>query len=173
MSPADYVPSVALILIIFRQIRPRPLAAWMLWMPLLVVAVIAALFLQSIPTKGNDLALAVICGLVGLALGVLCAIFTTVYPGPNGKPYARIGILAAFFWIVGVGARLGFAFYAENGGGENVYRFTVANHLTVAAWAPALVLMALLEVIGRSGGLGWRGYGRRLLGIGRTVATAD
>ncbi|MGA7361630.1 MAG: hypothetical protein WBZ07_01595 [Candidatus Dormiibacterota bacterium] len=79
------------------------------------------------------------------------------------------GILAAFFWIVGVGARLAFAFYAENGGGESVYRFTVANHLTTSVWAPALNLMALLEVLGRSGGLGRRGYGRKLLHRGGTT----
>ncbi len=173
MSPADYLPSIVLILIVLRQVQPRRLAWWMVWLPLLVVGVIAALLLHRIPTSGNDLALIVVCSVTGLALGVLCAVFTHVYPGPGGNPYARVGLWAAIVWIVGVGARLAFAAYAEDGGGQNVYRFTVAHGLTIAAWGPALILMALLEVVGRSGGLAWRGYGQRVLGLGRTVSPVE
>ncbi len=47
-------------------------------------------------------------------------------PGPGDIFYAKAGWLAAFFWILGVSARLGFALYAKNDGGISIARFSAS-----------------------------------------------
>ncbi|MGH7643684.1 MAG: hypothetical protein ACRENX_11880 [Candidatus Dormibacteria bacterium] len=59
-------------------------------------------------------------------MGALRANFTTVNPGPGDIFYAKAGWLAAFFWILGVSARLGFALYAKNDGGISIARFSAS-----------------------------------------------
>ena len=52
--------------------------------------------------------------------------------------------------MVGIGARLGFAWAASNGSGAAIERFSAAHSITsVNAWVAALFLMALAEVVTR------------------------
>jgi glycerol-3-phosphate acyltransferase PlsY len=70
--------------------------------------------------------------------------------GADAVALARAGVVAAILWIVGIGARLGFALYSSHGGGPAIARFSVAHDITSsAAWVAALVMMALAEVIAR------------------------
>jgi hypothetical protein len=47
---------------------------------------------------------------------------------------------------------MAFAIWASNGGGPALGRFSAAHHITSAtAWTAALVLMALAEVLVRTG----------------------
>jgi hypothetical protein len=53
-------------------------------------------------------------------------------------------------WIAGVSARMVFYFAATHGAGPAIARFSIAHHITVsAAWTPALVMMALADVLTR------------------------
>ena len=57
---------------------------------------------------------------------------------------------AAILWVVGIGARKGFACAASHGSGPAIERFSVAHSITsVDAWVAALFLMALAEVVTR------------------------
>jgi hypothetical protein len=158
MSLSDYLLSGLLILVVFRQIRGRRLAGLMLYLPLVLVAAAAVSYLHGIATTGNDLPLVLDGAAVGLALGTLCAIFTRVYPGPGGVPYAKATWLAVVFWILGVSARLAFALYAQNGGGAQIAQFSSQHQLSLNAWAPCLIVMALVEVVSRTAVLVLRGY---------------
>ncbi|MGA9921544.1 MAG: DUF1453 domain-containing protein [Candidatus Dormiibacterota bacterium] len=158
MPLSEYLLSGLLILVVVRQIRGRRLAGLMLYLPLVLVAVAAVSYLHGIPTTGNDLLLVLGGAAVGLALGTICAVFTKVYPGPGGVPYAKATWPAVVFWILGVSARLAFALYAKNGGGTQIAQFSSQHQLTIDAWAPCLIVMALVEVVSRTVVLVLRGY---------------
>ncbi len=154
MNLTDTLISLALVSLVLRQLRARPLtAAGLLW-PLPLVLYAALTNLRALPT-GAGLDFTLLLGLIGLGLGLLCGLFTRVYAG-KGAVLARATGLAAALWIVGVGSRLGFAFYAEHGGGAAIARLSDQLHLTQGAWVAGLLLMSLAEVLGRSATLLWR-----------------
>jgi hypothetical protein len=150
MTTTDYLLSAALVLIVLRQLRGRRLAGATLYLPLAIAAYAAFEYLHGIPTAGHDAALIGACLGVGLTLGVLCGLFTLVYPDANGTPYARATAIAAVLWIAGVSGRLAFAYYAEHGGGRAIASFSLHHALTPSVWPTALILMALAEVASRT-----------------------
>jgi hypothetical protein len=118
---------------------------------LVATVFVAAQFLHAIPTAGNDLLLIVGLACVGTALGVGAGLVTTVrLDGVNA--FAKAGLIAAVLWVVGIGARMGFALWVGHGGQAAVARFSVFHHITSgSAWGAAFVLMAMAEVASRTG----------------------
>lgn len=152
MTLTEYLINFALIGIVVLQVRGRRLTVRSLVLPLVLTAVAADNFLRSIPTAGNDLVLEVGLALAGAALGVLAAAFTNIGQDGNGIAVARAGVAAATLWVLGVGSRLAFSLYAQHGGAPAIARFSAAHHITTGqAWAAAFVLMALTEVVTRTG----------------------
>lgn len=159
MSLSDYILDIALIAIVVLQMRGRRLSASLLVLPIVIVGIVCAEYLHGIPTGANDLALVLGCAVVGSVLGILCAVFTSVTLDPDGRPFAKAGIVAAILWILGCGARFAFQLYATHGGGPAIVRFSAAHGITSQnAWAAAIILMAIGEVVFRSALLFWRGY---------------
>jgi hypothetical protein len=161
MSATDYLLDLALIGLVFLQIRGRRLTSRSLVLPIVIVAVVAQRYLKSIPTSGNDVILIAVCAGVGVALGAGAGLATRVCRR-DGVVFARAGVVAAVLWVLGVGFRFAFQEYATHGGGENIYRFSTDHAITVAgaadAWVAALVLMALGEVLARTFVLAARAY---------------
>lgn len=155
MNPTELILSLALMSLLLRQIRPRPLNLPILLYPIPLVMVAAYLNLHTLPS-GPSLSFALLGGTAGLLLGAGCGLTTQVYKGQAGQILAHASGIAALLWIVGVGSRIGFGLYAEHGGGPTIAQFSTQHHLTQAAWITAMLLMALLEVVGRSGVLIWR-----------------
>jgi len=86
----------------------------------------------------------------GATLGGLCALFTHLRRGADGTPLSRAGWVAAILWVVGIGARMGFAWATTHGAGPAIERFSIGHSITtVDAWVAALFLMALAEVVTR------------------------
>jgi hypothetical protein len=150
MNATEYLLNGLMIFAIFRQLRGRRLAGTTLLIPLGVVAFVASTYLHTIPTSGNSLVLVALGTGVGLTLGVLCGLTSLVYTDHDGVPFVRATGIAAALWVLGVGARLGFALYAEHGGGSTIVRFSEAHALSMQSWVGALVLMALTEVVSRT-----------------------
>jgi hypothetical protein len=150
MPTNEYVLDAALVLAVVRQLRGRRLEGFGLYLPLALVTFAAVRYLHSLPTGRTDLILVSLGVGVGLALGVLAGIYTHVYRGEDGAPFARATSTAAGLWIVGVGARMAFSLYARHGGGPSLARFSHEHALAMQAWVDALVLMALCEVVSRS-----------------------
>ena len=70
---------------------------------------------------------------------------------------SRAGVLAAFLWVLGMGARFAFAIWATHSGAAAIERFSVRHDITGAnIWQVALVLMAFGEVLSRTGVLQFR-----------------
>src|SRR5579875_3532181 len=157
MTFTDYLLNGALVLLVVRQLRGRRLTPVMLLLPLAIVTWAATHYLHGVPTAGNDVVLVGVGASIGLALGVGSGLLTRIVPAADGVPVATATIAAAALWVVGVGARMGFALYAQHGGGAAIARFSAAHSITsIQAWVAALVLMALAEVVSRTLILGYR-----------------
>ena len=115
---------------------------------MLATVYVASHFLHAIPTAGDDLVLIVGFACVGAALGA----------GADGdhrpaRPaFAQAGLVAALLWVLGIGARMGFALWVGHGGQSAVARCSALHHITSgAAWTAAFVLMGMAEVVSRTG----------------------
>lgn len=152
MSIVDYALNLLLVALVVRQVRGKKLTTIGLLWPVGLVLLAAVQYLHAIPTAGNDVLLVVGSAVVGTALGSLCGVFTHIHRLPDGSLVAKATGIAATLWVLGVGARMGFALYAENGGGPAIGRFSEQLRITnaAAAWTASLILMALTEVIGRT-----------------------
>jgi hypothetical protein len=146
MRTTDYIINAVFVLIVLRQARERELDRRSAIVPLAIVAYVAQLYVHSIPTGGNDLALIGALGTVGLALGIASGVATHVRAGENGLAVARVGWLAGALLIAGIGSRMVFAFAISHGARHAVASFSYTHQIGAAAWPVALVLMALLEV---------------------------
>ena len=151
MSLADYGVNLLLVALVIRQIRGKKLTAFGLLWPVGLVAWAGETYLHAIPTAGNDVPLILTGALTGAVLGCACGLLTRIHRQPDGTLVAKATSIAALLWVLGVGARMGFALYAQNGGGPAIARFSADNHITSgAAWTACLILMSLTEVLGRT-----------------------
>lgn len=154
MTLTDYLLNLALVGLVYIQIKGHKITVVRLLVPLGAVAYAATQYLHSVPTAGNDLVLEAGLAAIGCTLGVLAGLATSVRPVDDGA-FAKAGPLAAFLWILGIGARMAFEIWASHGGAASVGRFSIVHHITSAqAWTTAFVLMALAEVAVRTALIG-------------------
>jgi hypothetical protein len=159
VSLEDYTLNLLLVAVVIRQVRGKKLTPVGLLWPVGLVVAAGVEYLHGIPTAGNDLPLAAGGALLGAVLGCLCGLFTRIHRLPDNTLLAKATGLAALLWVLGVGARMGFALYAENGGGPAIAQFSATHHITsAAAWTACLLLMSLTEVLGRTALLATRGH---------------
>jgi hypothetical protein len=150
VSITDYVIDILLILVIFRAVRPHPLTTRAALLPLILLAVAGAIYLRPVTLRGNDLALILILTAAGIVLGVLSGLADRIWLDQRGQLLSRAVTLSVIVWVIGMGFRFGFAYYAYHGGGPAVARFSVQHDLSGAnIWTTALVLMAFGQVLAR------------------------
>lgn len=166
MTTTEWITDIALVLIVFRQLREGRLDLKAFLLPLGIVTFVAASYLGPIPTGGNDLVLIAALMGVGAALGVAGGVYTRIR-ALDGQLLIKAGAVSAILWVVGMGARMGFQLWVEYGGGsDDVARFSVTHHLSAQGWVTAFVLMAVTEVVTRLATIFLRG----LRGRARTAA---
>jgi hypothetical protein len=153
MSITDYVIDILLIAVIFRQVRPHQLTPRAARLPILLLAAAGAIYLRPPFTLGgNDLALIMILAVAGIVLGVLSGLADTVWRDTAGTLLFRATVLSVIAWILGMGFRLGFAYYAYHSGGPSIASFSARHNITGAhIWTTALFLMAAGQVLARLG----------------------
>jgi hypothetical protein len=156
MSFTDWLIDIALVGIVLLQLRNRPLTARSLLLPVALVGWAATQYLHTVPTTGNSLLLVVLTTLLGLTLGTGAGVLTHVYRSESGRIFVRATAGAAVLWVVGCGFRMVFQLFATHGGGASIGRFSADHHLSLTVWAPAILLMALAEVLARTAVLAWR-----------------
>ncbi|MFI7392470.1 hypothetical protein [Streptomyces tendae] len=152
MTTTEWITDIALVLVVFRQLREDKLDRKTFLIPLGIVAFVAYSYLDSVPTGGNDLVLIGALTAVGAALGVAGGVYTRIR-ALGGQLMIKAGAVSAILWVLGMGARMGFQGWVEHGGGaDDVARFSIAHHITGdQAWVTAFVLMAVTEVVTRVG----------------------
>ena len=154
MNLTDYLVDSALILLVLRQIKEKRMDLHFVLLPLILVGIAAHSYLHSIPTAGNDLVLIVALGAIGTAFGLISGVATRVRSDGGTHALARAGIVSAGVWIVSMSMRMAFQIYANHGGRDNVARFSLHHDITSGtAWTAALVIMAVAEVLTRTGTL--------------------
>jgi len=149
MTITDYLINAIFVFVVLRQARERQVDLRSLPVPLAVVFFVARNSIHSIPPAGSGLVLVAALGCVGLALGALGGIATHVRRGADGIVRARVGWLAGALLIGGISARMIFVFAVHNGAAPAIRSFSIAHHISAAAWPVALVAMALIEVSAR------------------------
>lgn len=146
MTTTEYLLNAAFVLLVLRQAKERELDRRSVTIPLVLMFFVGSQYLHTLPTAGNDLVLIVGLALVGLTLGVLGGFATKVRAGDKGVALARVGWIAGGLLVLGIGARMAFAFAIGHGFEPAVRGFSIAHQIGAAAWPVALVLMALIEV---------------------------
>jgi hypothetical protein len=146
MTTSEYLLNAAFVLLVLRQARERELDRRSVIVPLLLMFFVGAQYLRTVPTAGNDLVLITVLAAVGLMLGVAGGLATYVRAGAGGVTLARVGWIAGGLLVLGIGARMAFAFAVGHGFEPAVRSFSAAHQLGATAWPVALVLMALIEV---------------------------
>ncbi len=133
--------------------------------PLAAVAAIIPLYLVTVPTSGNNLALEGIAAGVGVILGLGCHLFISVRfdasAGRTGRPVSHAGVGYAAFWVVVFAARLAFIYGAEHLFSASLGQFLVAHQLSATGLTDALIFMALAMALARSALLAGRGQAAR------------
>jgi hypothetical protein len=149
-TTSAYIINAILVLLVARQIREHRMDLRGLAGPVLAVGAAAVFFLHSVPTGGHDVLLELACVTVGAIMGCLSGRFTHLRRDRDGQVLGHAGWVSASLWVTGVGARMAFVFAATHGLGPAIGRFSVAHDITSAqAWAAALVMMALADVLTR------------------------
>ncbi|MGN6610131.1 MAG: hypothetical protein ACTHMS_24375 [Jatrophihabitans sp.] len=158
MTTTDYITDIALILIIFRQVRARELTARSALLPLVIVAWAGQHYLHGFPTAGNDLSLIALFAAIGAGLGVWSGAATRIWRRADGAVLSRVGVAGVFTWIAGMGFRFAFALWASTASGADALAHFSRHHdiTTGQAWTTALVLMAFAEVLARLAIVQWR-----------------
>ena len=179
MTTTDWILDIALILVVFRQLRWSRIDAMFLLVPIGIVGFVASKYLDPIPTGGNDLLVIGACAALGTVLGVAGGMTTRVRIGDGsnrteaGRMYVRAGFAAASLWVAGMGARLAFSVWAQHDGGPTLVRFSEQHHITsVQAWVSGLILMVLCEVGTRIGTILIRAAQARSKATGGEIAPA-
>jgi hypothetical protein len=152
MSATDYVIDILLIAVIFRQMRPRELTPRSARLPLILMVAAGIIYLRGVTLRGNDLALIVILIVVGVVLGTISGLADRIWRDERGRLLARAGAASVVLWLIGMGGRFAFAYYAYHSGTASVASFSVRHDITGAQiWTTALVLMAFGQVLARVG----------------------
>ncbi|GAB6897742.1 hypothetical protein [Kineosporia succinea] len=149
MTTTEWITDIALLLIVFRQLRESRLDLVSFLLPLGIVSFFAHQYLTAVPTEGNDLVLVAVLVSIGAALGIAGGIYTRVRR-VGEHVLIKAGAVAAVLWVLGMGARMGFQLWSEHGGADTITRFSIEHTITSdQAWVAAFVLMALTEVVTR------------------------
>jgi hypothetical protein len=162
MTISDWLIDVALLLVVFRQLREERLTLRTVLLPLALITWAGTTYLHDVPTAGNDLVLIGAFAGTGVAFGLAGGSITRVrYAAGHIRVKATWGAVA--LWVVSMGFRLGFAVWSSHpSGGASVARFSADHDITGGqAWVAALVLMAFGEVLVRLGVIVVRGLRTR------------
>jgi hypothetical protein len=150
MSVTDYIIDILLIVVIFRQIRPHQLTLRVALLPVVLLVAAGAIYLRPpFTTGGHDLQLIAILAAGGIVLGTVSGLGDRIWRD-GGELLARAGVLSVAAWVIGMGFRFGFAYYAYHTGGPAIARFSVRHDITGAStWTTALFVMAAGQVLAR------------------------
>ncbi|HET8979951.1 MAG TPA: hypothetical protein VFN87_17480 [Solirubrobacteraceae bacterium] len=151
MSITDYLIDSLLVLLVLLQIKERPLTDRSLIRPLVVVGAAVVIYLNGIPTGGNDLVLIGALALLGALIGIASGHTVLMRRASDGQVLARSAWASGFFWVLGMGSRFAFIFWITHFGSATIGAFSVQHAITGGeAWTAALLAMAAFEVAGRT-----------------------
>lgn len=139
-----------LTIVLATDLGRRRLTTWRLVRSLLAVVIVCGLFVHALPVRGNDLPMQ----LAGVGIGVLCGLVAAQFlpvSQDGDEIVTRGGAAYAAVWVLFSGARVLFAYGAENWFAEDLVRFSMDNAISgQATYTNFFVFMALAAVLTRS-----------------------
>ena len=161
MSPlteAMIINGAVLIAVLEGDLGPhRKIGKFRILRPLITIAVIIPLFIDSPVTHGNGLLIELAGVAAGLLCGVIVAALMRVYRSPKtGQPVSAAGFPYALVWIIVVGARAAFSFGATHWFPAQIDQWGFSHQVSGAAITDGLIVMALAMVLVRTASLGAR-----------------
>jgi hypothetical protein len=151
MNTTQYLLNAGLLaFVLWANLGTRTVSRVRFTLPLLLVAVAAAVFLRNVPTMGHDIELELVGVGAGAVLGLIAAALVRVERDGRGRLVMRAGIAYAALWIAVIGGRCVFAYGADHWFGRAIGEFSMTHQITGAdAWTAAFILMALSMVVVR------------------------
>ena len=151
MSTTQYLLNAGLLaFVLWANLGTRAVTRSRFTLPLLLVAVAAAVFLRDVPTAGHDLGLELAGIAAGALLGLVAAALVRVHRDATGRLVMRAGAAYAVLWVAVIGGRCAFAYGADHWFPAAIGRFSMTHQITGAdAWTAAFILMALAMVVVR------------------------
>jgi hypothetical protein len=158
MTTTSWIIDIALVLIVFRQLREERLTIRTILLPLAIMGWAGYTYLHGVPTAGNDLVLMGLLAGVGAIFGLVSGLLTRVRSN-SGNVYIKATVSAAALWVISMGFRMAFAVWSSySSGASHIASFSAGHDITSSqAWVTALLLMAFGEVIVRLGTIIIRG----------------
>jgi hypothetical protein len=139
------------VLLAVQQMRYRRVSLRTLALPIAVAVVLWYAYVQGAPTIGNDMGLYLICGAIGAVLGLVGGVLSSMHRDEaTGVWLVKGGAVYAGLLLALIAGRLGFAYYAENGGYAAVRQFSIDH--AISGQAPivaALMLMVVTTILAR------------------------
>jgi hypothetical protein len=139
------------LLLTAQQLRYRPFGVRTLALPLVFAAVLWYAYVQGAPTIANDMGLYIICGAVGVALGLVGGALSSMRrDAATSAMLVKGGAVYAGLLVALIAGRLAFAYYAENGGVAQVRQFSIDHGISgQAPIVAALMLMVVTTILAR------------------------
>lgn len=150
MSAGQYALNLGLLAyILISNVGTHEVTRRRLLLPVVLVAVAAAVFLNDPPTAGNDLDLELVGVGAGVALGLVAGLLVRVRR-VAGRVMMSAGATYAVLWVLVIGGRMLFAYGADHWFAQRIGLFSYHHQITGAdAWTAAFVAMALAMVLTR------------------------
>ena len=161
MSPlteAMIINGAVLIAVLEGDLGPhRKIGKLRILRPLITVAIVIPLFIDSPVTHGNGLLIELAGVAAGLLCGALASALMRVYRSPKtGRPVSAAGFPYAIVWVVIVGTRALFSIGATNWFPAQLDRWCLVHQVSGSAITDGLIFMALAMVLVRTASLGTR-----------------
>src|SRR5205823_5213550 len=112
-----------------------------------LILFVGSQYVHTLPTAGNDLLLIVMLAAIGLTFGVIGGVATHLRAGKDGVAFVRLGWIAGRLLVLGIGARMAFAFAIGHGFEPAVRSFSIARQIGAAVWPVAIALLPLVGAV--------------------------
>lgn len=158
LTQAEIVNAVVLAAVLQADLGPhRKITLHRILRPVLLAGAIVPLFLKTVITHGNGLALEIAAAAAGAVLGLIALALLRVYRSPRtGKPVSAAGWGYALLWAVIIATRALFSYGADHWFTSQLGRWLTENTIPADAITDALIFMAVAMLLTRTVGMAIR-----------------
>ncbi|THF73549.1 CcdC protein domain-containing protein [Cohnella fermenti] len=133
---------------VWTQMGKRAFTTRRIVMPFIVAVVVGRQYLGGFPEDGHNLLAFGLCVLAGVVFGALLVLATRLERGENGVLYTKAGWGYFAVWVLELGLRVAFAYYAQSHQME-VGSFLVRHQLSPDMIGTGFIAMTIATLLTR------------------------